>query len=205
MTLTKYFMIIVAVLLLSVSSVFAQTQTVEGHVVDDSGSGIEGVEVFLGLLGTTFEARYTCTDADGYYSFTDVPDVPLISAVGPDVDSTEICSRADYTNSAGNPLVIQFYDGQSQPGARTTFAVGDSPINYTVTTWDTGGQRLFELLIVQAHRDLSRNFNGDLDIFYRRMNLIIRLADRFEDRGRITASTEGSLIDNANNYLTIGR
>ena len=201
----KWYTIIITILLLSASSTLAQTNTVEGRVVDDSGNGIEGVEVFLGLLGTTFEARYTCTDADGNYSFTDVPDVPLISAVGPDVDSAEICSHANYTDSAGNPLVIQFYDGQSQPTARTTFAVSDSPINYTVNTWDTGGQRLFELLIIQAHLDLSRNFNGDLDRFYRRMTLIIKLAGRFEDRGRITASTETSLINNANNYLTVGR
>ncbi|MEM9953129.1 MAG: carboxypeptidase-like regulatory domain-containing protein [Chloroflexota bacterium] len=182
----------------------AQTFTVEGRVVDDAGNGVAGVEVFLGLLGTTFEARYTCTNAEGFYTFTEVPDVPLISAVGPDIDSADICSHADYDTTSGDPLVIQFYNSQSRADSRNTFAVADSPINYTVTTWDTGGHPVFRNLVLQAHRTMSRDFStGNLTNFYRRMNTISRLAQRFEDRGLISTATEMSIITNANNYLTI--
>lgn len=182
------------------------TYTIEGRVTYDDGTGVAGVEVFLGVQGATFEARYTCTDGDGYYAFTEVPDMPLISAVGPDVDDAEICGSPYFTDASNHPIVIQYYATGATPADITPFTVADSPINYTVSLWDTGGNRALTNLIVGAHRMLSQDFaSGDNTRFYRRMDLIIAMAGRFEDRGRISAATESSIVDNATNYLAIGR
>jgi len=201
-----FVILILSLAIFSSVTVAQTTYTIEGHVTYDDGSGVAGVEVFLGVQDTVFEARYTCTDADGYYSFEEVPDVPLISAVGPDVDTAEICASPYFTDASNNPIVIQFYSGGATQADMMPFSVSDSPINYTVELWDTGGNRAIRNLIVGAHRLHSEDFSsGDNSRFHRRMDLIIAIAGRFQDRGRISAATESSIVDNATNYLTIGR
>ncbi len=203
---SKVFFLMLFSFLLFSSVAMAQTgDTISGHVLYEDGTPVEGVEVFLGLSGDSFEARYTCTDASGYYEFTGVPDVPLLSAVGPDIDDRDICSRPYFTDSLYNPIVIQYFDGGSEPSEITTFTVADSPVDYTVQLWETENNFWLDYFIVSAHRILHEDWtSGDFTRFYARVSLIIRLAEAYAARGDISVDTANGIIDAATHYLAIG-
>ena len=188
------------------SITMAQTGTVEGYVLDDSGAPVVGVEVFLGIFTDPFENRYTCTDATGYFAFTSVQTtVDLVSATGPAVNAAAGCPNDLFIDSTSTPYIIQYYDNGNTPSEIVRFTVADSPISYSLSTWDTEGNRALDAFIRGSHRILSRDFGGDLSDFDRQVNRIIDTANRLERTGRLSASAAASVRATAANYLQVGR
>lgn len=198
------FAIISLVLFSSIS--MAQTGTVEGYVLDDSDAPVVGVEVFLGIFTDPFENRYTCTDATGYFAFTGVPNsVDLVSVTGPAVDTAAGCPNDLFVDSTNTPYIIQYYDNGSTPSEIVLFAVADSPISFTLSTWQTEGNRTLDALIRGAHRILSQDFGRDYVRFDRQVNRIIDTTNRLERTGRISTSAANAVRATAANYSQVGR
>lgn len=199
--------LLVAILLSTIMIIPTQSQpvsaqdspVVDGFVVMQDGDPMPGVEVFLGIMSDPFEARYTCTDASGYFSFMDVPvDTPMIAAVGFEVEFGEPCANPYFLAPDGQPLLIQTFDSISGGGSYDTFTIPSGSAGMSMTfnpeLWSTNGNATLNNSIIRSIRFFQR---GQPRIAVRQMQFFKRYVNVMQARGLIDRETADALKNHA--------
>lgn len=148
-----------------------------GRVTLD-GVGMADVEVFL--LDER-GPRYDCTDANGYYSFTDVRTV-LVVATGPSVNAPR-CGNEMFVDSDGAPLLIEvaafFPDGWNLTGGETQ--------DFALTQLPTEHRGLYH----QLRAALGSCYGGNSSEAWENLDGFGARVDRALEKGKISEETAG--------------